>query len=53
MNHTVKIRQEFINSNILDWKQYNLSSPSLNQRSLLQLNIDSTDAVMMGTEHSS
>ena len=38
---------------MLDWKEYNLSSPSLNQRSLLQLNIDSTDAVMMGTEHSS
>ena len=42
-----------INNNISDWKQYDLETLTLNDRSLYEIEIDTSDATMMGTEHSS
>jgi len=42
-----------INKNISDWKQYDLENLVLNERNLYEIEIDTSDATMMGTEHSS
>ena len=41
-----------INNNISDWKKYDLDNLVLNERNLYELQINTTDASMMGTEHS-
>jgi hypothetical protein len=42
-----------INNNINDWKKYNLTSLKVNERNLLEIKIDLSDAVFLGTIHSS
>ena len=42
-----------INNNINDWKKYNLTNLKVNERNLLEIQIDLSDAVFLGTIHSS
>jgi len=42
-----------INKHLLDWKKYDLSEPTLNQRKFLNLQVNLSESTMMGTEHSS
>ena len=35
-----------------NWKKYDLGALVLNERNLFELKIDTSDAIMLGTEHS-
>lgn len=41
-----------INKNINDWKKYNFTQLKVNERNLLEIKIDLSDAVFLGTMHS-
>jgi hypothetical protein len=41
-----------INKNILDWKKYEFDQPTLNDRNLFILSVNTSEAVLLGTEHS-
>jgi hypothetical protein len=41
-----------INLNLTDWKEYKLDLLILNERNLFELKLNTSDAFMMGTEHS-
>ena len=41
-----------INSDINEWKLYNVETPIINERNLLEINININDAILLGTQHS-
>jgi len=41
-----------INKNLLDWKKYDFGEPRINQRNLFSMQVNLSDATLMGTEHS-
>ena len=43
---------ENINQNAISWKQYDLSSPKKNQKDIMELKLNISDAALLGSESS-